>query len=409
MKSPVHVRIETIEILDDLLPFAPTSIKLGKSNEGQGEVHLFTGPNGTGKSRLLSACASIGLHLNLNNQLKSPRFPAPLSLNFLGHPNPKAKLSVFSGKQKILQLEAQLGGAENGRSGLSIFAFKGSSTLEQAEIGVLQTAVIPDVQQRLSFRPPPTGQTNQRIADMKIQAVMDSMEFGETGSEGSHSSISRLEQEISRLTGKPFSVVTRRKPSVGLYFKWGKDILPISSLPDGLNSVLSWIMEAATVMELIYPDSPDPLAEPAIFFLDEPETHLHPQWQRHILPLAQKLFRNSQIFVATHSPFVVSSLNDGFIYQLKKNQEGKVTVSAPHEASKGDSYISAAERFLETGEWFDPESEGLLSQFREKRNLVMHGDLSVKEEALSLGYQISQRSQELANIIGPEISRLEKL
>ncbi len=292
---------------------------------------------------------------------------------------------------------------------MSIFAFKGSSTLQQAEIGVLQKAVIPSAQQRLSFLPPPTGQTNQRIADMKIQAVMDSMESGETGSEGSHSSIARLEQEISQLTGKSFSVVTRRKPSVGLYFKWGKDILPISSLPDGLNSVLSWIMEAATVMELIYPESPDPFAEPAIFFLDEPETHLHPQWQRHILPLAQRLFCNSQIFVATHSPFVVSSLNDGFIYQLKKNEDGEIIVDGPHEASKGDSYISATERFLETGEWFDPESENLLSQFRDARTKALEGDSKSREKAVSLGHQLSERSQELADIIGPEISQLERL
>ncbi|MBK7937436.1 MAG: ATP-binding protein [Lewinellaceae bacterium] len=39
-----------------------------------------------------------------------------------------------------------------------------------------------------------------------------------------------------------------------------------------------------------------------ILFLDEIEVHLHPAWQRKILPAVQKLFPNAQIFISTHSP-----------------------------------------------------------------------------------------------------------
>ena len=49
---------------------------------------------------------------------------------------------------------------------------------------------------------------------------------------------------------------------------------------------------------------------------DEPETHLHPRWQRAILPsvlvaintLRGKAGRAPQMLVATHSPLVAASL-----------------------------------------------------------------------------------------------------
>ncbi len=116
---------------------------------------------------------------------------------------------------------------------------------------------------------------------------------------------------------------------------------------------------AATVMDLTFPESKDPLAEEAFFFLDEPESYLHPEWQRKVLPMAQRLFPNSQFFVATHSPFVVSSINEGFIYKLIPDENGEVTISEAIPASKGDSYITAVSEILGLSEWFDPESEKL--------------------------------------------------
>ena len=54
-----------------------------------------------------------------------------------------------------------------------------------------------------------------------------------------------------------------------------------------------------------------------ILFLDEIEVHLHPAWQRKVLPVVQKLFKNSQIFISTHSPFVVNSVDDAWVYKLE--------------------------------------------------------------------------------------------
>lgn len=51
--------------------------------------------------------------------------------------------------------------------------------------------------------------------------------------------------------------------------------------------------------------------------IDEPENHLHPSMQRTLLPTLVNAFPDVQFIVATHSPFVVSSLKDSSVYVLK--------------------------------------------------------------------------------------------
>ena len=53
-----------------------------------------------------------------------------------------------------------------------------------------------------------------------------------------------------------------------------------------------------------------------LLLLDEVDIHLHPAWQRKVLPLAQRMFPNAQIIASTHSPFVVTSVDDARIITL---------------------------------------------------------------------------------------------
>ncbi len=76
-----------------------------------------------------------------------------------------------------------------------------------------------------------------------------------------------------------------------------------------------------------------------ILFLDEIEVHLHPAWQRKVLPVVQKLFKNSQIFVSTHSPFVVNSVDDAWVYKLKLEENGKAKVAECRQIGRRDTVI----------------------------------------------------------------------
>ena len=54
----------------------------------------------------------------------------------------------------------------------------------------------------------------------------------------------------------------------------------------------------------------------AILLIDEIENHLHPTWQRRVIPALLKHFPGLQIFATTHSPFVVAGLKRGQIHRL---------------------------------------------------------------------------------------------
>lgn len=80
-----------------------------------------------------------------------------------------------------------------------------------------------------------------------------------------------------------------------------------------------------------------PIAAKLVLLVDELEAHLHPKWQRTVLPsllgvlsdLSSSL--DSQIFVATHSPFVTASMEGSFreesdrFFTLDINSEGVVS------------------------------------------------------------------------------------
>lgn len=54
-----------------------------------------------------------------------------------------------------------------------------------------------------------------------------------------------------------------------------------------------------------------------VLLIDEAENHLHPKWQKTFLKSIQELFPNLQIIVTTHSPFIVSSVDNAKVFVCK--------------------------------------------------------------------------------------------
>jgi predicted ATPase len=58
--------------------------------------------------------------------------------------------------------------------------------------------------------------------------------------------------------------------------------------------------------------------------IDEPENHLHPELQRNFLSGLMKAFPSVQFVVASHNPFIVSSVPDSNVYVLNYDETNKV-------------------------------------------------------------------------------------
>ncbi|MCL1794929.1 MAG: AAA family ATPase [Oscillospiraceae bacterium] len=97
----------------------------------------------------------------------------------------------------------------------------------------------------------------------------------------------------------------------------GHEPFRLHEMSDGYAAFIDIYMELLMRME-----SSDAVVEyenPAIVLIDEIETHLHVELQKRILPFLTKVFPNIQFIVATHSPFVITSLEKAIVYDLEKH------------------------------------------------------------------------------------------
>lgn len=84
----------------------------------------------------------------------------------------------------------------------------------------------------------------------------------------------------------------------------------LNNKSDGEKAIISLVADIAYNLSLAkdFVRDDDFLNSPGVVIIDEVETHLHPKWQREILPILITIFPNIQYFVATHSPQIVASV-----------------------------------------------------------------------------------------------------
>jgi predicted ATP-binding protein involved in virulence len=100
-----------------------------------------------------------------------------------------------------------------------------------------------------------------------------------------------------------------RNPLAMKIDKNGKS-LSIDQLSDGEKCTMALIGDLARRLALANPTERNPLKGEGIVLIDEVELHMHPQWQRKVLPYLMKTFPNIQFIVTTHSPQVLGELGE---------------------------------------------------------------------------------------------------
>lgn len=104
-----------------------------------------------------------------------------------------------------------------------------------------------------------------------------------------------------------FTQPTKSKLTPRVQFKTPFGWVDIKNLSLGYKSMIAWVVDLAARMFDRYPDSDNPLAEPAIVLVDEIDLHLHPKWQRKIFEYLTEKFPKTQFIVTAHSPLIVQS------------------------------------------------------------------------------------------------------
>lgn len=104
-----------------------------------------------------------------------------------------------------------------------------------------------------------------------------------------------------------FSIPTKEELQLAVEFETPFGWVTIHKLSLGYKTMVSWMVDLAARLFERYPDSDNPLAEPAIVLVDEIDLHMHPKWQRKIFDYLSEKFPQTQFIVTAHSPLVVQS------------------------------------------------------------------------------------------------------
>ncbi len=91
----------------------------------------------------------------------------------------------------------------------------------------------------------------------------------------------------------------------------------IQSLSLGYRTLIAWVVDLAKRLFERYPDSENPLAEPAVVLVDEIDLHLHPRFQRTLMNYLTGLFPKTQFIATAHSPLVVQAASRANIALLR--------------------------------------------------------------------------------------------
>jgi len=122
--------------------------------------------------------------------------------------------------------------------------------------------------------------------------------------------------EDLRIGDKPRAEAQRSTPSIELKTPYGW--VALSDLSLGYRTMIAWAVDLASRLFMLYPRSPNPLAEPAVVLVDEVDLHLHPKWQRDLRRHLTERFPNAQFVVTAHSPLVAQASENENIVVLRR-------------------------------------------------------------------------------------------
>ena len=145
--------------------------------------------------------------------------------------------------------------------------------------------------------------------------------------------------------------------------------------------------------------------EPAILLIDEIENHLHPTWQRRVIPALLQHFPGLQIFATTHSPFVVAGLKAGQVHLIRR--DGPPTTNSEDIVGwTADEILRNMMGVEEPTDQLTVDRANRLRQLREKEPLTAEEESElaelrgqVNEDLLSKAGQLGAQQERYADLM----------
>ena len=128
--------------------------------------------------------------------------------------------------------------------------------------------------------------------------------------------------------------------------------------------------------------------KPFIVTFDEPENHLHPEMQKTILPNFLKAFPDAQFIIASHNPFIISSVPDSKVYVLNYDENDRVRSILLDNIEKSGSANEILRDVLGIDstkpEWVNEQIDKIIDKYSDK-GITADNINNFKNELKSIG------------------------
>ena len=311
-----------------------SNLKIQAQDDGKLHHFILTGPNGAGKTTLFNAIAksidemfkdthfdfadfkkNLGFHEGLLAKAKQEGKIEDIEKN-------RKQCDFYKTKCDDLWGTVELAGLNYPeifsmvRNHKYVIAFFGAERL--SHFIQVKSPVKPDLTQK-ELKKSKTEEFIKFLVDLKFQQSMANNEGCKDDVETIAKWFEGFENILKRLFGDDALKLSFDYKNYVFYIEKKDGRFPLTDLSDGYSSALDIVADIILKMQ----DGVNVVRTydvPGMVFIDEIETHLHLKLQREILPLLTSIFPKIQFVVTTHSPFVLSSVENAVVYDLK-NQE----------------------------------------------------------------------------------------
>ncbi len=223
---------------------------------------------------------------------------------------------------------------------------------------------------------------------------------------GYDESLGRFEAALRLIYGEDVSFEVEIEPAFQPRLKVRGKSLNFSQLPDGVRSTVAWIADFMMREDQVAWASRLRGRRPGLLLLDEIDTHLHPLWQRLLLPAMREALPDVQIVVTSHSPFVISSCPNSRVHVLKLDQNGHAYAQPPVDSPIGESVTTTLKEIFGVDSRFDVKTERELNEWNDLKKREASGQYSKteKQRLSELTAILSERSEELRSIVASPLT-----
>ncbi|MEZ4961057.1 MAG: AAA family ATPase [Saprospiraceae bacterium] len=390
-----------------------------KGMEDKAEIHILTGENGVGKStvlEMLSPSFDSRSQQTLTSKARKNDLVIFSEVSFSEggsiHKIIRGKgVNIKSRNTIVTDYYNQMNSVNQGTFSTAFFCYSGYRRVDQVKIESIKELLGHPFYNAVEFNYSidPAYILQWITNNIAKEAIAKSQDESKVASRF-RKAVSQLENIVSQIINQPVKFFLGYEP-IDVVVEVNKERLDFNLLPDGLKSIVSWLADLLMRMDRVkWVDDIPVFERNFILFLDEIEVHMHPKWQRKILPAVQGLFPNAQIFISTHSPFVIGSVDGAWIHKLVK-PNGDSVAEEPILSEDGKSVQLILEEIFDLGEldMFGENVKNDLQKFYGLINDVMKGSNGeTTESLLHLARTLAVQSTELHTVVEMEIRQLNR-